>query len=519
MATRHDLQCVAARDALKNVVPAGKAVYIDGDVLQGVGSMPEKRFTMMGLGWALCIAAVIFWSAASLAADPMDPCTITINPVTSSFGSGGGVGFFAVQTSVPNCPWGAVTFQPWITITSGSTGYGDGSVSYEVAAAENFRQGTIGVGGKATHIVNQNGPPIPCSIRQITDTTSGVDYAGFGSVSHDARWIAYTLIPGGTYLEDLVSSELITVGEEGCFTGNPRVNGDGGLVVYESECDPLGHNPDGNREIMLYDRLGGVKVQLTSSSDYGNHGPQITRAGDRVFFSSSNDFTGGNPETRTQLFMVDVASGHISQLTQLQSLGWSCNVSADGHFVVLSSEENLVGLNSDLNEEVYHLEIASGVLRQITQTTAGDNWSPAVSADGTKIAFFTTSPDLGNTTGIPGLMVHDRDTGAFVDMPDPGGGSGASSMDATGTRVAALQGSLITIHDLGTSRSQILATNGLNLGRVQTNPEIVSIRSTADLTGENPDASIEIFVATCPAPLFADGFVFGDLNRWIPVVN
>ncbi len=481
--------------------------------------MLESRSAIRTLEYVLAFVVLSLWPAAASAVNPLDACVITVSPGTSSYGPEGGSGVFTIDASIPNCPWGAGTYQPWITITSNPAGYGDGSLSYDVAPGATFRQGTINVGGRATHIVTQNGPPISCSIQQITDTTFDVDYAGFGSVSHDAQWITYGLTPGGVFLENLISAEIIILSDGQCIAGNPRVNRDGRRVVYESQGNPVGQNPDGNREIMLYDRLDGRMTQLTQSSGFGNHAPQISRAGDLVVFMSSNDLTGGNPDTDRQLFIADVASGEISQLTQLTSSAFSWNVSADGDFLVLSSAENLVGLNGDLNEEIFHIEIASGALSQLTTTTNGKNWMPSVSADGTKVAFFTTSADLGNTTGLPTLMALDRETGSFADLPDPTAGSGSTSMDATGTRVGALQGSVIVVHDLGTSKTQILATNGLNLGRVQTNGEIISVRSTADLTGQNPDGSIEVFVATCPAPLFADGFLFGSTNQWSHVIG
>ena len=498
------------------VAPSGDVAYIDGEFSRKGPVVLEIRSAIRSQALVLAIVVLSPWMVA---ASTLDPCTITLNPESSNYGSQGGSGFFTVDASIPNCPWGAGTYHPWITITSNPAGYGDGSLSYDVEPGESFRQGTINVGGRATHIVTQNGPPISCWIQQITHTTFYLDYAVLGSVSHDAQWIAYDLNPGGVYLQSLPFANRITVSDGQCYAGNPTTNGTGRFVAYETQCDPTGQNPDGNREIMLFDRIAGLKTQLTQSADFGNFAPRISRAGDLVVFMSSNDLTGGNPETDRQLFIVDVASGEISQLTQLQSSGFSWDVSADGEFVVLSTDEDLVGLNNDQNEEVYHLAIDSGTLTQITRTTDGDNWSPSVSGDGTKVAFFTTSADLGNTTGLPVLMVGDLITGSFVDVPDPAAGSGATSADASGTRIGALQGSTIVVHDLGTLRSQVLATNGLNSGKVQTNGEIVSIRSTADLTGQNPDASIEIFVATCPAPLFADGFVFGSLDLWSRVMG
>jgi hypothetical protein len=469
----------------------------------------------------LCAFLPFTWMRMALACDrersaAQDPCTISVSPGFADFDCEGGAGEFTIDASTSPCPWHAFPSQSWLTITSTPSGDGDGILSYEVAPAEVFRQGTISVAGKATHVVTQNGPPIECSIRQITHTVQGIDHALSGSVSHGGEWITYSILPSGVYLENLQTSELITLSDGPCYAGRALVDGNGRLVAYESECDPVGQNPDGNREIMLFDRFAFAWTQVTDTTYYDNLNLFISRLGDRIIFLSRNDFTGGNPDHCMQIFMIGTSGGPVSQLTHMQPWAPDYTVSSDGDFIVLASDQDLVGSNSDLNKEIYRLETTSGTLIQITHTIDGFNYAPSVSGDGTRIAFFTTSIDLGNQTGDPSLMAYDNVMGCFLDLPELMGGSGATSTDDTGTRVGVMQADLIGVHDLGNSRSQVLATNnGLNPGgAVQTNGRFVCILSTADLTGDNPDGSNEIFVATCVAPLFADGFNFGGENRW-----
>ena len=77
-------------------------------------------------------------------------CGYTLNPTSQSFTSSGGSGSFTVSTSSPNCSWIADSDSPWITVTSGTSGTGNGSVSYSVAANQTTspRTGTINVGGQ-----------------------------------------------------------------------------------------------------------------------------------------------------------------------------------------------------------------------------------------------------------------------------------------------------------------------------------------------------------------------------------
>jgi parallel beta-helix repeat protein len=86
-------------------------------------------------------------------------CTYTISPTSQSFGSSGGTG--SVDIIVPSsssCTWTANSNASWITIDSGSSGTGNGTVNYSVSANETTSQrtGTITIAGE-TFTVTQEG--------------------------------------------------------------------------------------------------------------------------------------------------------------------------------------------------------------------------------------------------------------------------------------------------------------------------------------------------------------------------
>ena len=85
-------------------------------------------------------------------------CAYTISPTSSLFSSSGNTGMVTVTTSSSSCSWTAVSNAPWITITAGSTGTGNGTVSYSVSdnTAGRTRRGTMTIGGK-TFTVTQKG--------------------------------------------------------------------------------------------------------------------------------------------------------------------------------------------------------------------------------------------------------------------------------------------------------------------------------------------------------------------------
>ncbi|NOT56894.1 MAG: BACON domain-containing protein, partial [Deltaproteobacteria bacterium] len=78
------------------------------------------------------------------------PCTITISPTSATFAAAGGPGTIPITASTPTCSWSARSHVPWITITSGASGAGAGTVQYTVATnpGPNSRAGRITVNGK-----------------------------------------------------------------------------------------------------------------------------------------------------------------------------------------------------------------------------------------------------------------------------------------------------------------------------------------------------------------------------------
>ena len=60
-------------------------------------------------------------------------CTFTLTPTAAGFDFDGGNGTVGVATT-SGCSWTAVSNAPWITVTGGASGNGNGTVSYTVAA-------------------------------------------------------------------------------------------------------------------------------------------------------------------------------------------------------------------------------------------------------------------------------------------------------------------------------------------------------------------------------------------------
>ena len=114
------------------------------------------------------------------------PCTYSISPPSQSFTSSEGTGSISVTSSETTCTWNATESVDWINITSGSSGSGNGTVTYEVSAntTESPRIAVITVAGQSHTVIQE--PPVPpdCNTSSISPPSrSFTSSGGAGSIS------------------------------------------------------------------------------------------------------------------------------------------------------------------------------------------------------------------------------------------------------------------------------------------------------------------------------------------------
>jgi len=79
----------------------------------------------------------------------------------------------------------------------------------------------------------------------------------------------------------------------------------------------------------------------------------------------------------------------IEQITDdTGGLSRNPSLNSDGTLVTFSSSADFTGGNPDGNDEIYLFDTATQMYTQITFTTAGLNLNPRINSDGTHIAFF-----------------------------------------------------------------------------------------------------------------------------------
>jgi Viral BACON domain/Putative binding domain, N-terminal len=117
-------------------------------------------------------------------------CMATLSPSSATVDDAGGEGLFTVQMSA-GCSWTATSTTSWLTIVSGASGKGQGTVRF--AAARNTgpsRSTAITAGGQTFTVTQGNG----CSISLATFSFNAAANGGTGSVNvtagGDCDWTA-----------------------------------------------------------------------------------------------------------------------------------------------------------------------------------------------------------------------------------------------------------------------------------------------------------------------------------------
>lgn len=138
-------------------------VTLTKNTIEASGQVSPNAFTLMGTG-SLEGSAVEdgvtlrFVCTLQSQADLTRIASVTLAPLSQSFPAAGGEGSVTVAASSGG-NWTAHSSATWITITSGASGSGNGTVNYRVAAntVRTQRSGTMTIGGKSFAVTQAAG--------------------------------------------------------------------------------------------------------------------------------------------------------------------------------------------------------------------------------------------------------------------------------------------------------------------------------------------------------------------------
>ncbi|MCA9441848.1 MAG: PD40 domain-containing protein [Candidatus Omnitrophica bacterium] len=302
----------------------------------------------------------------------------------------------------------------------------------------------------------------------------------------------------------------------------PVISGDGSWIGFVSNEDFTGENPLKADQVFLYEVATSAFLQITySEGDAIFNDLSADNAGDRFAFRTTKDLTGDNPDGRIQVFLYDISDATLTQLTdstQINTEGVAnMSLTGNGEKIVFESKGDWIGQNADKNQEIFLLDIASKGITQITQTADGDNTGHTVSDDGTLIAFSSKSelvepggtfnPDLILYDGVAQDFDRITEINSFTvgvsDAELSGDGSRIlfrSSADLVGTNADA--GRELFLYDRATdSFSQVTfsdETVSFPNARINVDGTRVVFSDARDLVGESPDGYREIYIVDLP---------------------
>jgi hypothetical protein len=142
-----------------------------------------------------------------------EPCTYVLAPTSASFSAGSGSGTLSMTTA-NSCSWSASTTVSWVSLTSGTSGTGSGTIQYTVGANSGTasRSGAISAGGQSLSI-SQSGVSTYTLSGTVTDAFLGSPVAGASvviasgpssgstSTSSNGRYVLSGLLPGAYVIQ------------------------------------------------------------------------------------------------------------------------------------------------------------------------------------------------------------------------------------------------------------------------------------------------------------------------------
>ena len=247
------------------------------------------------------------------------------------------------------------------------------------------------------------------------------------SVSGDGRLVAFEATDdgGGTrpsrnavWVRDLAAGEDRLIGEgSGGATYAPRLVGDGSAVLVTA----ADAGTDG-RTLVYLRRLADGTTTLVSRAtgtagapaDADADQPSASRDGGIVAFASAAPNLGA-AGGRARVFVRDIATGTTTAISPRTAYAFDPAISADGRFVAYAARRGVTPQRS----AVWLHDRVTGATRLVSRRpdgTAADgfNAEPAVSADGRRVAFTSTSGRLSprKLAGLAGVFLHDTADGS-----------------------------------------------------------------------------------------------------------
>jgi len=227
------------------------------------------------------------------------------------------------------------------------------------------------------------------------------------------------------------------------FLGAIGINANGNRIMFSSMDDYIGENPTNDTQIFLWE-VGGNIRQITNASPCrtfgGNFGLDINASGNKLLFSSRCQFGSWNPDLNSDIFIWDEATGIAPLTNEPDEVRASGSMSSDGTIAAFASSTDLVNGGPGSGSHLFRWVAGKGFEQLSVESI--DRFRPSISADGRRIAFTASNGQgtSGNPEGAPELFLWKLGLGiiTLTDSEQTETASGNQNPDLTddGTRLS-----------------------------------------------------------------------------------
>ena len=262
------------------------------------------------------------------------------------------------------------------------------------------------------------------------------------------------------------------------YAGQP-MSADGRYVVLTTALPLVPADVNELRDVYRIDANSGEAV-LVSATASGNGGDgesfdaTISADGRRVAFASTANDLGDSPDARwSDVFVRDLDSG-LTRVLSVTEQGSPTSfpvvqpvISGDGGSVAFAAGVDLVSEEADYDFDIYRATVASGALVRVSVGDAGQeandhSLTPAISADGSVVAFRSTATNLVATDGDASNDIYVRDlTAATTRLLSAPASAAKQAIDAD-TPSLSDDGRTVAF----ATRAALLGAGGLSTGHV-----------------------------------------------------
>lgn len=231
-----------------------------------------------------------------------------------------------------------------------------------------------------------------------------------------------------TPVSDIERVNLTSAGaefSESFSLGHPSISADGRYVVFTSNNALVPGDTNGMTDVYMRDRVSGTTqlVSLTSTGGIalsgGSYNARISADGSAVaFVSSAIDLVPGDTNGVRDVFVRDLVAGTTTRVSVVTGGGEGngnsgdpniaardISLSDDGRYVAfLSSATNLVAGDSNGRDDIFRHDRVGGTTIRVSIDTGGAETDghclhPAISGDGSKVAFAATATNFAGSPG------------------------------------------------------------------------------------------------------------------------